>query len=109
MADNDLKSLLTSYFNRGFTYEEIRRFLDKNHDRCLSIATLKRRMKDFGLKRRDADYDEMEVREHIRKQLDGSSTCAKTVTLPLAHMKTLEDFKQLFITAFCKGQSFARP
>ena len=27
-------------------------------------------MKDFGLKRRDIDYDEMEVREHIRKQLD---------------------------------------
>ena len=71
MANKDLKSLLTSYFNRGFTYKEIQLFLEKNHDRCISIATLKRRMKDFGLKRRNTDYDEMEVREHIRKQLDG--------------------------------------
>ena len=37
------------------------------------------------------------------------SACAKTVTLPVAHLKTLQDFKELFITAFCKGQSFARP
>ena len=71
MANKDLKSLLTSYFNRGFTYKEIQLFLEKNHDRCISIATLKRRMKDFGLKRRNTEYHEMEVREHIRKQLDG--------------------------------------
>ena len=25
--------------------------------------------------------------------------------MPVAHMKTLEDFNELFITAFCKGHS----
>jgi len=34
--------------------------------------------------------------------------CAKEITLPVAHMKTADKFKEVFLLAFCKGQSFAR-
>ena len=37
------------------------------------------------------------------------SACGRRVTLPVAHMKNEKDFKELFILAFCKGQSFGRP
>ena len=45
------------YIFRGFTYEEIRNFLHINHGLEISITTLKRRIKAYGLKRRMPDYD----------------------------------------------------
>ena len=35
--------------------------------------------------------------------------CGKEITFPVAHMSSFSDFKELFILAFCKGQSFAKP
>lgn len=35
--------------------------------------------------------------------------CGKQITFPVAHMTTTEEFRELFILAFCKGQAFARP
>lgn len=36
------------------------------------------------------------------------SACAKEITLPVEHMKTPSTFKEVFMIALCKGQSFAR-
>lgn len=33
-------------------------------------------------------------------------TCAREITLPVSHMKTTEEFKEVFLLPFCKGQSF---
>ena len=33
--------------------------------------------------------------------------CGREVTFPVTHMKTLEDFKRVFLIAFCKGQAFS--
>ena len=33
--------------------------------------------------------------------------CGRVVTLPVAHMKKSDEFKHVFILAFCNGQSFA--
>ena len=35
--------------------------------------------------------------------------CGKEITIPVAHMSSLDEFKELFILAFCKGQAFAKP
>lgn len=65
------EELIRSYFYGGFKYDEIREFLEKNHDIDMSIATLKRRVKAYGLKRKNPEYDVNEVREKIRGLLDG--------------------------------------
>ena len=59
------------YFFRGFTYEEIRNFLQINHGLEISITTLKRRIKAYGLKRRMPDYDVGQIRAAIENILDG--------------------------------------
>ena len=35
-------------------------------------------------------------------------SCGKDITLPVEHMKISEDFKRVFLLAFCKGQTFGR-
>ena len=62
---------IRDYFNKGFTYSEILALLQNNHSIQMSIATLKRRVKAYGLKRRHLDYDVDSIRDHIRTLLDG--------------------------------------
>ena len=92
MADRDSKEVaIRDYFNKGFTYDEILALLDKYHGVRMSIATLKRRLKEYDLKRRNVDYDmitillfhlidlpclnkkknKVSVRDKIRGLLDG--------------------------------------
>ena len=72
MADRDSEEVaIRDYFKKGFTYDEILALLDKYHGVRMSIATLKRRWKEYGLKRRNADYDMVSVRDKIRGLLDG--------------------------------------
>ena len=35
--------------------------------------------------------------------------CGKELTIPVVHMSSFDEFKELFILAFCKGQAFAKP
>lgn len=35
--------------------------------------------------------------------------CGRDLTLPVAHMKSKEEFEDIFVTAFCMGQAFAKP
>ena len=47
MADGDSEEIaIRDYFNRVFTYDEILAFLDKYHGVGMSIAKLKRRLKE---------------------------------------------------------------
>ena len=36
------------------------------------------------------------------------SSCGSQIILPVAHMKTYDEFKHIFILGYCKGQSFGR-
>ena len=77
MADaQEEENIIKEYFNRGFKNEEIIEFLSKNHSVTMSIATLKRRLKQYGLQRKNADYDIDLVREEIRTILDGPGCIA---------------------------------
>ena len=44
-------------FFKGFTYREICMFLERNHDYVVSITTLKRKVKQLGLRRRMPCYN----------------------------------------------------
>ena len=35
--------------------------------------------------------------------------CAREITFPSAHMSTSEEFRNVFMIAYCKGQAFGRP
>ena len=35
--------------------------------------------------------------------------CGKDLTLPVVHMKSKEEFKNIFVTAVCNGQEFSKP
>ena len=59
------------YFIRGFQYGEIKDFLSEYHEKEMSISTLKRRIKSYGLSRRNPYYDEQMVRDAIREMIDG--------------------------------------
>ena len=77
MADaQEEENIIKEYFNRGFKYEEIIEFLSKNHSIKMGITTLKRRLKQYGLQRKNADYDIDLVREEIRTILDGPGCIA---------------------------------
>ena len=69
--NDDYKVYICDYFKKGFKYEEILLFLRNYHDINISLATLKRRVKAYGLKRRNTDYDIDLVRGQIRRLLDG--------------------------------------
>ena len=35
--------------------------------------------------------------------------CGKDLTLPVVHMKSKEEFNNIFVTAVCNGQEFSKP
>ena len=77
MADaQQEENLIKEYFSKGFKYKEIIEFLTKNHSINMSIATLKRRIKLYGLQRKNADYDIDVITEKIRTILDGPGCIA---------------------------------
>ena len=53
VADEDtVNDLIRKYFFKGFKYREICLFLERNHECVVSMTTLKRKVKQFGLRRR---------------------------------------------------------
>jgi hypothetical protein len=71
----DEEEIIRFYFHRGFHYEEILNFLQKFHDKEMSLSTLKRRIKKYGLQRKNSDYDLDVVRDAVRSLLDGPGCC----------------------------------
>ncbi|KAK2566452.1 hypothetical protein P5673_009971 [Acropora cervicornis] len=67
----DEEGLIRYYFFRGFEYKEIRLFLFKYHGIEMSLSTLKRRIKQYGLRRQRPDYDIDDVRESIQSIING--------------------------------------
>ena len=53
MADIELKELTEHYFHLGYTNEVIIEFLLAQHGVKISLATLKRRLQDYGVRRRN--------------------------------------------------------
>ena len=65
------ESLIKYYFTRGFQYDAIVDFLSKRHGVHMSERTLRSRLRSYGLKRRQPDYNIDEIRELIQEKLRG--------------------------------------
>ena len=71
MADqDDVKDIVSHYFNNGHENDVILQFLKEYHEIDISLSTLKRRLKDYGLKRYK-NTDEERLRA-INNELKGS-------------------------------------
>ena len=69
--EDDEEGLIRYYFFKGFKNEEIRLFLLRNHNIEISLITLKRRIKRYGLKRQRPDYNIDEVKVAIQQNING--------------------------------------
>ena len=69
--DHEEEEVIAYYFYRGFQYEEIVMFLEKHHGITMSMRTLKRRLKSYGLQRRKPEYDIDLVRTAVQGIIDG--------------------------------------
>ena len=58
------RDVIEYYFYRGLTYRHITLMLEKQHNIIMNQRTLKRRLKDYGLKRRETFDDEH--KQHLR-------------------------------------------
>lgn len=66
------REIIESYFNSGFEYKVIQQFLSKFHNIEMSMSTLKRRLKEFGLQRKHQEGINMnEATEIMRRELNG--------------------------------------
>ena len=70
MADE--KSVILNYFHLGYENEVILQFLVDYHGNKMSLSTLKRWLRDHGLKRRGNEVDVDQLRDIIRKEISGS-------------------------------------
>ncbi|XP_028416576.1 uncharacterized protein LOC114540653 [Dendronephthya gigantea] len=69
--DYDERAVITAYFTKGHEYSRIVEMLEKEHNVTMSIRTLKNRLNEYGLKRRNTVYDEQLVRQRIEEELNG--------------------------------------
>ena len=73
MADDEEK--IEYLFYKGYTYEEIVGLLSVDFGIQMSLSTLKRKLKDMNLSRKNVNYDINLVREVVEQLLDGPDSC----------------------------------
>ena len=79
VGDNEeLEHCIKHYFNQGLKYFEILQFLQRYHHTTISKSTLLRRLKDYGLSRRNnlniTNNVIQETRDRIVSIVDGSGS-----------------------------------
>ena len=74
-AENTSVELMKEYFHRGYPYNAIVCLLEK-HGVRLHVRTLKRKLRELGLKRRGADYEEATVCQLIEQEMQGAGSLA---------------------------------
>ena len=73
MAESSEREIISSYFHSGYTNDIIKTFLERHHSISMSLSTLKRRLRDFGLSRQNENrIDTDPVRQIIQEELNGS-------------------------------------
>ena len=72
-TDNE-GDVIRFYFHKGYRYESIRIFLMIYHDLSMSVRTIKRRLHQYGLRKRDLSLSHHRVRQIIRNEIKGPSS-----------------------------------
>ena len=71
MDRRELRLLVERDFYLGFKKQVILDFLKNRHGIPISLSTLKRRLRDYGLKRRGAQIEDQELREILLREISG--------------------------------------
>ena len=67
--------MISHYFRFDYEYEEILLFLHKKLGIKMSLRTLKNRLREFGLRKKDhQETDENQVRQYIEEEISGPSS-----------------------------------
>ena len=74
LTTTDEQELISYYFGKYFPYHVIVLFLKTYHGITMSTRTLKRRLRKFGLKRRQANVNEPVLRRIIEQELQGPTS-----------------------------------
>lgn len=67
----DERAIIEKYFHQGYENKVILSFLASYHDICMSLATLKRRLKDYRLNRRGENVDDNRLKDLIQQEMAG--------------------------------------
>jgi len=70
----NVDELIEGYFHRGYPYQTIVGLLEKQVGVRMHVRTLKRKLKDLGLRRKAANRDEDIVRELIKQEMQGAGS-----------------------------------
>ena len=70
MAD-EFRCLIQHYFHQGYEYQVILDFLSLHHGITISLSTLKRRLRDYQLKKQQRVVDEQELRDIVQQEISG--------------------------------------
>jgi hypothetical protein len=73
------REIITHYFHLGYPNEVIREFLSNYHGITMSLRTLKRRLRDFNL-RRNGNMNE-DVQERIREVIESEISSGSGASL----------------------------
>ena len=73
-SSGDERLAIEQYFKRGFRYENIVHFLAKYHGISMNMRTLKRRLCQYELRRRNHVHSEHTVRKIIKREIEGPSS-----------------------------------
>ena len=71
MDRKESRLLMERYFHLGFENQVILDFLKNRLGITISLSTLKRRLRDYGLKRRGAQIEDQEVGEILPREISG--------------------------------------
>lgn len=74
MMEEEEEEAIRFYFFRGFDYSAILQFLQRYHGITMCYRTLLNRLKFYGLRRRECQFDEVQVRRCIQQELQSSGS-----------------------------------
>lgn len=74
--DDEDRNNIEYYFHLGYKYEDIVNLLEIYHGTSMTVRTLKRRLQKYNLKKKNADFDEQELRSIIEKEMEGTGQLA---------------------------------
>ena len=71
MNSKEVRQLIEHCFHHGFHNQVVVDFLNNRQAVTMNPSTLKRRLRDYGLSRRNVDVSDHEVREIVQREMSG--------------------------------------
>jgi hypothetical protein len=70
-GNDEQRNYIEYYFHLGYKYEDIVNLLNIYHGISMSVRTLKRRLLQYDLRKKNLNINEQELRTIIRKEIEG--------------------------------------